>query len=210
MLRYGERMRVSDSHRLLFVHVPKTGGKTIEKVLDESLDDVRFEAERHHRLDEILLAEPALSDYWIFGFVRNPWARMLSWWSMIRVAAERAAPYDIRKFQQYPLWSAVKDYCWEFETFTLRGMEEVERLRTPQIEFLTSPGRRADFIGRTETIAADARVIRQRLGLSVEQELPHRNRGQSRGDYRAYYTAASRDAVAAAYKSDIDEFGYEF
>lgn len=203
-------MRVSDSQRLLFVHVPKTGGKTIEKVLDEGLDDIRFDKERHRRLDEILATEPLLADYWTFGFVRNPWARMLSWWSMINVAARRGAPYDVQKFRDYAVWAAVKDYCLDFDQFVQRGFDEVERLRTPQVAFLTAGDRRADFIGRTETIVDDVATVRRRLGLPGNDPVPHRNRGKATGHYREYYSSLTREAVAAAYKDDIDEFGYRF
>ena len=34
-------MRVSDSRRVLFVHVPKTGGSTIDHLFDEEIDDAR-------------------------------------------------------------------------------------------------------------------------------------------------------------------------
>ena len=78
-------MRIVDSERVLFVHVPKTGGMTIQNVLESSGLEVRTHSgSRHHTLRTILLEEPALRDYWTFGLVRNPWERMLSWWTMIQ------------------------------------------------------------------------------------------------------------------------------
>ena len=88
-------MRVSDSQRLLFVHIPKTGGATVERVLDNNVDDIRFErSRRHDTLSEILEREPDLSAYWTFGFVRNPWSRMVSWWAMIAEAKASAEAGD--------------------------------------------------------------------------------------------------------------------
>ncbi len=203
-------MRVSDSKRVVFVHLPKTGGATLESVLDTIPDIRRNPKSRHDTLSAILEREPGLTDYWIFGFVRNPWARMVSWWSMIDVAQKAADDGDESqrvKFEQYPLWRKTQGY--DFETFILRGMDEVQRLRLPQIEILTAGDRVADFMGRTENYFDDVNKVRAKLGLPVEAELPHKHRG-SHGPYRDYYTPKTRDKVAEVFKPDLDAFGYEF
>jgi hypothetical protein len=205
-------MRIVDSERVLFVHIPKTGGRTLENVLESSGFEVRrFKGSRHHTLGTILAEEPELGDYWTFGFVRNPWDRMLSWWSMINRARRRADagdPVMVRKFENYPVWKGVRDYP-DFETFVLRGPREVEELALAQVDYLRAGDRRADFIGRTESIEQGVDVVRKRLGLDVPLDVPHRNRTKH-GHYEEYYTAAMRDQVAAVYRADVEEFGYEF
>jgi len=206
---YDRRMRISDSKRVVFVHLPKTGGASLEAVLDAIPDARGPMYRRHDTLMQILWTEPELTSYWIFGFVRNPWARMVSWWSMIdeaRKSAEAGNKANQRKFRDYPVWKQVKDY--DFETFVMRGPEEVLRLRIPQIEVLTAGDRQADFIGRTENYAEDVNKVREQLGLPLE-ELPHRHRG-SHAHYREYFTPATRDRVADIFRKDLDEFGYEF
>ena len=204
-------MRVSDEKRFVFVHIPKTGGATMEKILDRAIPDVRFEERRKHdTLGDILELEPHLADYWVFGFVRNPWARMVSWWSMIHEAKRQAdAGNEWKQWQiaHYPLWRATKDYS--FEEFLTRGADEVERIRRPQLDFLRVPGRDPDFVGRTENILEDVNQVRRRLGLRPRPKLPHAHRG-SHGPYRDYYTPVLRDRVTQLFKVDIDEFGYEF
>ena len=85
-------MRVSDSRRVLFVHVPKSGGSTLDALFDNQIEDARKVEglARHSPLSRLLRAEPELEDYWSFGFVRNPWERMVSWWSMVAAVFERA------------------------------------------------------------------------------------------------------------------------
>ena len=68
-------MRISDSRRVLFLHVPKTGGASIEVALDRNVPDIRAPYPRHSTLGEVLAREPEVGDYWIFGFVRNPCSR---------------------------------------------------------------------------------------------------------------------------------------
>lgn len=65
-------MRVSDSNKILFVHNPKTAGASIETIFDRRMPDARRPYARHETLSAILTREPDLTDYWIFGFVRNP------------------------------------------------------------------------------------------------------------------------------------------
>src|SRR5688500_7273083 len=71
---------VSDSARVLFVHVQKTGGLTVQDLLRQALPDATpvqgLGGGRHAGLGAALKVRPELRDFYIFGFVRNPWARM--------------------------------------------------------------------------------------------------------------------------------------
>jgi hypothetical protein len=203
-------MRVSDSNRILFVHNPKSAGASLEKLLDKRVPDIRQPYWRHATLAEILAGEPGLTDYWIFGFVRNPWDRMVSWWSMIenaRIAAENGNEKQIWRFEHYEEWRTVRGF--DFPTFVTRGADEYERIGMPQVDLLYAEARRPDFVGRVEDLLTGVNLVRDRLGLRPKPTMPHQHQG-SRGPYRDYYDAATRDRVAKLFAADIDEFGYEF
>ncbi len=92
----------------------------------------------------------------------------------------------------------------------LRGTEDLPRLRRPQIRYLRARGRRADFIGRTETLAEDVAHAMTRVGLSADA-LDHHNRGKrDPSKYRHYYSEASRKRIEELFAADIKEFGYRF
>jgi len=208
-------MRISDEHRLLFVHVQKTGGVTVENVLDGLVNDLRWfkQDQRHLPLDKILAREPALTKYWIVGFVRNPWARMLSWWSMLqdtKARAERGDERPRRMIARHAFFQQVIEYP-DFDTFLERGPAEHKRLRRPQVAFLQTQTRRADFIGRTETLDADLRAVVARLGFPPPESVPRLNPSPTGGNsYRDVYSAAGRDRVAEVFSRDIDAFAYEY
>ena len=208
-------MRISDSRRFLFVHVQKTGGMTVEAVIDELLPDIRWlkPGERHMPLAKILDRDPSLEEYWIAGFVRNPWARMLSWWSMFQHAKQRAEAGEERpkkRFETRGFWRDVAQYP-DFDTFLERGPDEHKRLRRPQIDYLTTPTRSADLIGRTESLDQDLQTILARLELPAPAEVPRVNPSPTGGSaYREHYSAAGRDRVAEVFRKDIDAFGYEY
>ncbi|QIK76683.1 sulfotransferase family 2 domain-containing protein [Nocardioides piscis] len=209
-------MLISDERRMLFVHIPKTGGASIEQLLREACPDARTVGkQRHARLRRILTQHPELGDHWSFGFVRNPWARMVSWYSMIETWDRRWGPASGRPQDRQwgstrdgnPLWRAVAEYA-DFEEFVLRGTSELERLAMPQLDYLVAGDRRADFIGRTESLGDDMAHVQRTLGLPVTP-IPRRNT-TSHGSYRDYYSPEARDRIGEVYARDIAEFGYDF
>jgi hypothetical protein len=207
-------MIISDSHRFLFVHVQKTGGSSIDRAVTAAVPDVRRIGvlDRHATLGQILNQEPDLRPYWTVGFVRNPWERMLSWHRMVErfvAGAEAGGPNHTRQLQRNPFLATVAREFLDFEAFVLRATERFTRLRTPQVGYLTSRSRRADFIGRQESLDVDMRAVFARLGLPAP-EVPELNVDQQRPDYRDVYTPAMRRRVAELFERDLNAFGYEF
>lgn len=208
-------MRVSDQRRLVFVHVQKTGGNTVRNLLNQTLPDVRNahgDLPKHAWLSGILKAEPALADYFIFGFVRNPWARMVSWWSMIQDAKHRAevgSPGAAERLRTNRFIRVVATTYPTFEDFVLRGPEDLPRLRAPQVRYLTTARRKADFIGRTENLEADVREVFRRLEIPVD-EVPRSNVSKPHGSYRDFYDDRTRQQVANVFADDVSTFGYTF
>ena len=211
-------MLVSDAHRMVFVHVQKTGGVTISKVLEDLVPDLRQVPERgirHTTLAQGLQREPGLASYWTFGFVRNPWSRLVSWWAMVQrfkaLAEGGHAPAQAR-FDSNAFLRTSREYA-DFDTFVVRGSQELERLRTPQVTYLRASGqfgqRSADFVGRTESFQDDLRMALEHVGLPFPDELPHTNRSPH-AHYTTYYSDALRDHVATLFAADIEAYGYEF
>ena len=209
-------MIVSPAKRVLFVHVQKTGGMTVENVLKAELPDAQkvkdLPGAKHARLRAALREHPEYRDYWTFGFVRNPWARMWSWYSMVErrgEAAEGGNEWISRRIERNDFWSGVLAQTPDFESFVLRGTELFPRLRVPQVTYLRTKDRQADFIGRTESFGVDLATVCEHIGIPAPEATPHRNAGPG-GDWREQYTPAMRQRVADLYAPDLRAFGYEF
>ena len=214
-------MLISDTRRALFVHGPKTGGVSVGVAFERCCPDARSKAPgvdpplgRHAPYERILRAEPQTIDYWSFAFVRNPWARMVSWWSMIQdwdrewgPSSGRPQGPDAVKMRGNDMWRAAAAYTG-FEEFVLRGTSELPRVGRPQVDYLRAPGRDVDFVGRTETFASDLEAVERRLGGDPAR-VPHRNQSPH-GGYRDYFTDVTRDRIAEVYAADLDAFGYRF
>jgi Sulfotransferase family len=207
---------VSHPARVLFVHVQKTGGSTVQSVLLGRLPGAEklagLPGAKHAHLRAALNRQPELAAYWTFGFVRNPWARLWSWWSMIdrrRGQSEQGHAWATRRIEHNAFWSGVLSDLPDFEAFVMRGPDQFARLRTPQLHYLEAGERRADFIGRTETFSEDLVRLCELLEVEPPPQEPRRNAGPSTS-YRDQFTPAMRDRVAELFEPDLRAFGFEF
>lgn len=215
-------MIVSKQRKVLFVHVQKTGGSTIDRVLMEKLPGarpVRGLPEDRHAPWQVAIEEKnrAFANYYTFGFVRNPWARLDSWFRMIQRRKHRAAEAPdgraARMVENNEFWATVLERLPTFESFVLEGPEIFPRLSRPQLHYLQTEGasgRRADFIGRTERLDADLAAVFGHLDLERPERVPRANSSRRTVDYHELYTPEMRDAVGAAFAPDVEAFGYDF
>ncbi len=213
-------MIASDSARVLFVHVQKTGGSSVDLVLRELLPDCYpvqgLRGGRHATWSAAALARPELGDYFTFGFVRNPWARMYSWYLMVerrgRAAQRSENLRAARAVARNPFYRGVLEHLPTFESFVLEGPERFRRLRLPQLAYLEQRDRAADHVGRTEHFAHDLAEVLDRLGLGPYEPVPHANATPRATPtaYREAYTAEMREIVGRNFARDIEAFGYDF
>lgn len=203
-------MIVSTADRFVFVHVQKTGGISVQQLLLDTFPaaGVVEGLPRHVMLDKALAAHPEFTGFFIFGAVRNPWARMVSWWEMVQRWKAESDSKGARQLNANPFLADVATYP-SFEHFVAHGHEKWARLRVPQVDYLTRGDRRADYIMRTETLDADLRAVMVRLGATAPPAVPHRNVGAPR-DFRELYTPALRDEIGERFGRDVAAFGYSF
>ncbi len=77
-------MLISHKYEFIFIHVHRTGGTSIINLLKRELGadvDVISEHGNVNSSERVLIDKHP--NYKIIGFVRNPWPRILSWYSLI-------------------------------------------------------------------------------------------------------------------------------
>lgn len=208
-------MLVSQASKLAFVHVQKTGGRSVNKVLRNNFSDLVKLGRRHIHFDEAATLLPDIADYFVFGFVRNPWARLVSWYAM--VAAAHETPRHVAHLQENTFWQSVRADFDDFDDFIRRGVGDPSfrpkrygLLRVPQTRYFSDgSGRfRADFVGRTEHLDEDLVTVMAKFDVHVDV-VPRIN-ASSHTHYTGYYTPATRDIVARVYADDLERFGYHY
>ena len=197
-------MIISDSHKFVFHHVPKTGGSSITAAIAPycrnyegvvPLDDTpKWQWEFHqpyfmHHPVRSYEAGAIPEGYYSFAFVRNPFEAVVSAW-------------DHYKFKYF-------DEFVNHEIFT--GVEFVARYT--QFAYLTDEAGNllVDFVGRYENLAQDFYEVVGTIGVPL-MILPKRNitKDKVHGSYREYYSPVSRHLVERKYKKDLEFFEYEY
>jgi len=220
-------MLFSDSRKVLFVHIQKTGGETVAGILAKYAPDIRRLGAKHEfgRFGKMKLGS-AWNDYFKFAFVRNPWDRLVSWYSMIRRATRITwldALLSSRKrshLQQRtsnPLWRYFYENCSSFEEFikNCTGQVEVEEgalysFAYNQLDYLEDGNGSilVDFVGKFENFSEDMRMLAMKAGIQLGR-ITHANVSVHR-HYSTYYTSELEKIVRERFARDIEYFGYDF
>ena len=207
-------MPISHEYQCIFIHIPRTGGSSIEDALalknasneedlatlsgwidSPELREQQFVSPvlQHLALSEIrrLVPDDTLSNYFVFAIVRNPWDRLLS-----NYLFERNHFFHFHPDAQ--AYMALTDYIDQLNPF----------LRQSQSDFVEDPHGLLDFVGRFENLDSDFSHIAARLHHRPTP-LAHLNRTRHE-HYSRYYCDESRDKIADLFARDIETFGYQF
>jgi Sulfotransferase family len=190
---------LSTERQFLFIHVPKTGGTSIEAALKQfAVNGISDILTGHATAADLRGVIQDWSKYFKFGFVRNPWAAQVSMYN-----------YVMARGKSHPDWPALHA-CGGFSEYIQRHLmqsAEEGKVRT-QSDFLLCPRGKllVDFVGRFERLDIDFRAACKLLGLG-EISLPRLN-GTQAVEHRAYYDRFAYDVVKRIFARDIDEFGY--
>lgn len=231
---------ISHPDRCLFVHIPKTAGMSVEHFFLGRLglswaerapllltrnDDPALGPPQlsHLTAAEYLrlgyLPRPQFDDYFKFGFVRNPWDRLVSEY----------------RYRGYPVKVDFKTYLRKY--LPAPGWTDLHRHVVPQYDFLHDESGRllVDFVGRYERLQEDFDRVCERLGIpasplprinrSMEARWPDsvrelrrrlrravwsREKRHTFPHYTQYYDEESRALVDKMFERDIAAFNYSF
>jgi chondroitin 4-sulfotransferase 11 len=205
-------MLISHEKKILFVHIQKTGGTSIAKILKNFIPDVKEYLGTH---DHASLAKEALGNeygsYYRFAFVRNPWDRLVSWYMMIKQKANVIPPAKQNRLFKYVLnnSSSFEDFILNC-TQTIDDVDGRKSFLYNQYSYISDANGTLiiDFVGKYEAYGSDLGIVLDRIGLR-NVEIPHINKSEHL-HYETYYTKLTRDIIAERYERDIREFGYSF
>jgi Sulfotransferase family len=194
----------------IFVHIQKTAGNSVRTALGGDI----FDARKHFTARELrdVHGESAWNACFKFSFVRNPWDRLVSWWSMI----DNSRDYIDQAQPPNAFFGYVLGRARSFEDFLSRCDDEIvdsdgrKNIFRNQIDYLVDDNGAiiVDFVGRFERLQEGFDEICRRLGRAPV-ELPRTNVSQHTA-YTEYYTPATAEIVARRYARDIAQFGYRF
>ncbi len=226
---------ICSAYRCVFVHIPKTGGQSVEhffmnalgldwncdrpSLLLNSTTDKSLGTEKlaHLSAPEYVncghIGRADFEQWFKFSFVRNPWERIVSEY----------------RYRNYFSHRSFRDFV--LNKLPAPGFDDKYRHVMSQYDMLHDRNGRllVNFVGRFETLQEDFDSVCESLAIT-ESRLPHINssdkqsrhlkrrvenwlflNGENRKrHYTEYYDAHSLQRVSELYARDATEFGYRF
>lgn len=195
----GIEMTYNTNTKVLFIHIPKTAGTSIKKILslngfvhDAVHADYKMAKEKIENYNE----------YFKFSSVRNPFSRMVSWYNHLKhlsfAGEDRRGRVvlDPGTFENF-----IFNHNQIYAGHPMRGYT----FRKQQVDFI---GNDMNFIIRFENLQKDFNTVCEYIGIEP-MVLPVRRKTKT-VNYRDYYNAAIKDAVYRIFRKDFKTFKYEF
>ena len=198
-------MIISESKKLIFVHVQKTAGTSFSQLLEpyglhpsagrwnKIASDIglvkdwhKFYFRKHASLSkaEKVLPTAIYNSYFKCAFVRNPWDRLVSWYSSVQGTPSHSD-------------------CKLGESFNDFAMRFISKPRRAQWWMLVNAQGELglDFIGRYERLHEDIDHICKMVDIPVTA-LPHSNKTKTpKKDFRSFYDDHLAVAVQTAWRT---------
>ena len=133
--------------------------------------------------------------YYKFGFVRNPWDRVVS----LYLRKEGLQMRDKMTFDEFVDWI-------KYSSSTCNHPVP----HTNQLDWLIDPHGNIlmDYTGKLETLSDDWKITSK--WLSIKAELPHKYRNSDKKHYSEYYNEKTKEIMRKKFIIDIELFEYEF
>lgn len=220
-------MFVSHKYKVIFVHIQRTGGNSVQKVFESHDPTLQIKLPfppalkriKHPFITDIkaVLDAEIFQTYTKFCTVRNPFDRLVSWYSMFKHKTIEKPPVD-----EFPdlvklgevIEQEIEQQMDTFEDFVHLPKDSpsslFRRFYVPQLAFISDQNGRilVDRILRFENLSEDFAQFAKDIGF--EGVLPHTNHSVRESNYRQYYTATLQQEIQHRFKADCEYFGYQF
>jgi hypothetical protein len=200
-----ERAPVWRQAGIVFVHVPKAAGTSINLALyGQTMGHARARDIRRWAPEDVN-ALPS------FAVTRNPWDRLVSAYRFAVRGGGSGGAFEAG------VWRPERFAIPEFETFErfvtewlVRKHMWLDPIFQPQSTWICSRAGEilVDHVGRVEDLEPTIRFLGRTMGRVPQ--IAEGNRSGTRVDYRSFYTAALRRTVGEIYSKDVQAFAYEF
>lgn len=176
--------------KILFVHIPRTGGTIIEKSISNNFQE-SYLKEKHFESYDYKWAH---QEYWDtcfkFGFVRNPYDWIVSFSHRYQINVETFVSY----LERNPMIYA---HCHN-------GPRWGQKL--PFSNILDG----VDFVGKFENLKEDYKYLQNKFDLPPLLEEKVKVTENRKKDFKWYYDEQLFDRVTKIFKKDLKKYEYKF
>ena len=181
---------ISDEHKFIFIHIPKTGGTSIERFFKNRPNRML----KHKTAQDYALENPRIwNQYLKFTVVRNPWDWMVSWYFWRKQNNKLSMKEFLLNYKMVSTEQQLRELPKEMNFLTFVNIDNTISI---------------DHVCRFENLQEDFNTVCDKIGIQ-QQRLPHKNKTKHK-HYTEYYDDETREIVAEKYAKDIELFGYKF
>lgn len=224
-------MVISHKHKFVFIHSPKTAGTSIRKVFCYSpyFNKELIIGRWHNIRQEQYTKSPFISrdiwthttalagkeffkkngwnwdSYFKFGFIRNPWDRMMSSYRYLIENIKNRKNPNPKNVEIYETFrdKPIKDFIME------------KSVGDPTLKYLCDKNGNlmVDYLGKFETLQRDIKSIIARIDPNIEDcqwSLPHINKTKKTQHYSEFYDSESKEKVRSVCWKTIELGDYKF
>ena len=208
-------------NKLIFIHIPRTAGSTVENFLWKYEDDLKRTSKnlwmgfvtkynnefqtgglQHLTTNHVTKIYPKeMSEYFTFAFVRNPFTRIVS--QYLYTLNHRA---DLQEYLGI-------DYNAPYEKY-LEKIDKIDHVQwMPMHKFLLdeSDNLKVKFVGRQENFKNDFLKVLKKINISYNDDFLIQNKSNNNIIYKDFYkNRANIEFIEKKYKKDLEFFNYTF
>ena len=199
---------IIDKHKLIFIHIPKNAGTSIESVFLNNEYRNKYPTsriKRHATIYDIKNKFPEKYDSYIkFAVVRNPYERMVSWYCYVKQIVDEYNSKNILYPEKMVNW----DYT--FLNF-LNKPKKLTKIATEGVGLKTNYNKL--FKLQNTWVDNSVRIIKYENLNEIffklfKVNLPIKNK-TDRNDYLSYYDRKTLNIVYNEYKKDFKKYNYK-
>lgn len=216
-------MRISHSHKFIFLATPRTGSTTARKILDKYSDiasvhlpEISDDFPFYNHISALELKSIFEDRGWDwdsykrFCFVRNPYDRVVSLYHHHLKMRKNAKIKCVKSFIRKIIYMTRR--APSFRDYVV-NINPKNRVPTSLESFVCDRDGNSlvNEVLMFENLAEDLPKFLGKLGISITSEdIPHLNASADRQQYRKYYDEELRNKVKDLYKYEFERFEYSF
>jgi len=191
---------INHNKKIIFIDITKTAGSSIRYAIKG-----KYRCKRHHSIRNLFskkvfcsyLTKQQIDTYFKFTIVRNPYDRIVSLWSYMKIA--KKTQFKDISFKEFVL--GVKNNLYTRYNICY----------TPMIEWVIDNNNniKVDFIGRFENLDEDFNKICSIINIKNKQ-LKKLCSSERDKEYWLYYDKETKNIVEELYKEDLERFRYKW
>lgn len=191
------------SKNCVFIHIPKTGGTSVLKWMQNNLD-CKKSCTKHCTIKKWNNHQSKKTDH--FTVVRNPYARILSWFHYQgRMAYNRLKINNPRKYDKDIIFYYEKGFQYWLEKGN-PGVLLNKTILTQQVDYYDE---NCLFVLSTENLNEEFELVQDYF--KVYKPIKHLNKsGKDLKNYREYYNKDTKKIVYQLFEKDLDILKYTF